>query len=176
MVKSLCIVSARKEMTNLRRKEKIHCHLRNIYFVTAKLLQVRRYVVVLYVTGAAYAPRAQGSISGVLVVSSLAVLECPFSIDRSWLSVLVCPFSIVRSWLSVLDCPFLIYRYKKNISETGKSNKKAQATLGTKHRTQTNKTKTQHGPHQTKMKVNVVFAKDKPWIHDDIRLVLHKHA
>jgi hypothetical protein len=40
-------------------------------------------VGVLYATGAAYSPRAQGSISGVLVVSSLAVLECPFSIDRS---------------------------------------------------------------------------------------------
>jgi hypothetical protein len=35
--------------------------------------------------------------------------------------------------------------YKKNISETGRSNKKAQATLGTKHRTQTNKTKTRIG-------------------------------
>jgi hypothetical protein len=51
---------------------------------------------------------------------------------------------------------------KKNISETGRSNKKAQATLGTKHRTQTNKTKTQHGTHQTKTNVNEVFEKGKP--------------
>ena len=62
---------------------------------------------VLYVTGAAYSPGAQGSISGVLVVSSLAVLVCPFSIDRSCMSVLDCSFLILRSRLSVLDLPFV---------------------------------------------------------------------
>jgi len=95
-------------------------------------------VGVVYVTEAAYSPRAQGSISGVLVVSSLiisgvlvvssllisgvlvvsslliilvfcAVLFCFVFHAVSYDHHCLCIW-IVRSYMSVLDCPFLIVR------------------------------------------------------------------
>jgi hypothetical protein len=56
-------------------------------------------------------------------------------------------FPIVKDWYSAY-----LLLFSKSSNSTPK------------HRTQKNKTKTQHGPHQTKTNVNEVFAKGKPWV------------